>query len=480
MKKRRVIMWVVVLLIAVMLVGCGKKKEKEQDKKDPVNQENQVQSTLPEEKEEKPDPEPEPEPEPEEEPAYLIDPMLEPTPYSGDTSELDTVEATARVNVRVNSSLDAAVYKVVDSGTKLQLIQNEGEWSAVYYEGYKLYISSQYLKASGGTAAAGSDAKAYTGDTSKLEKWVTTAGVNVRTSPSTDASIYTTLSTGTVVDYISSEDGWCTIHYQGKQLYIHKDYLQKQSIEPGSETGSSDAEDQKEEEPKKEETAKKEEESKPTKVADKSPGKNVIVIDPGHQSRANTEKEANGPGSSTMKDKVSSGTQGTTTGQAEYKLNLQVALKLRDELESRGYTVIMTRESNDVDLSNVERAQIANEAGADAFIRIHANGSTDSSKNGVMTICQTKANPYNSEYYEASKDLSQLVLNEVVAATGAKKQYVWETDTMTGINWSEVPSTILEMGYLTNPDEDELMASEVYQYLIAGAVADAVDEYMGR
>ena len=79
-----------------------------------------------------------------------------------------------------------------------------------------------------------------------------------------------------------------------------------------------------------------------------------------------------------------------------------------------------------------------------------------------MTICQTSANPYNSEYYESSLDLSQKVLNEVVAATGAKKQYVWETDTMTGINWAEVPATILEMGYLTNPEEDELLASEVY------------------
>ena len=204
----------------------------------------------------------------------------------------------------------------------------------------------------------------------------------------------------------------------------------------------------------------------------------LIVIDPGHQRKGNYDKEPNGPGSSEMKAKVSSGTQGVSTGIPEYKLTLAVSLLLKEELEARGYRVIMTRENHDIDISNVERAIIANEAYADAFIRVHADSASSSSAKGVMTICQTKNNPYNAEWYEESYRLSSLVLDEVVAATGAKKRYIWETDTMTGINWTTVPTTILEMGFMSNPEEDELMATDEYRRTIAVGVANAIDIFL--
>ena len=204
----------------------------------------------------------------------------------------------------------------------------------------------------------------------------------------------------------------------------------------------------------------------------------VVVIDPGHQRKGNYEKEPNGPGSDVMKAKVSSGTQGVSTGIPEYELNLAVSLYLKEELLTRGYEVIMIRETHDIDISNVERAQIANEAKADAFIRVHADSSTNASAKGVMTICQTPKNPYNSEWYEESYRLSKLVLEEVVESTGAKKRKVWETDTMTGINWTTVPTTILEMGFMSNPEEDELLATEEYRKKIAVGVANAIDRYL--
>ena len=204
----------------------------------------------------------------------------------------------------------------------------------------------------------------------------------------------------------------------------------------------------------------------------------LIVIDPGHQRKGNYDKEPNGPGSEELKAKVSSGTQGTSTGIPEYELTLAVSLLLKEELVARGYEVIMTRETHDIDISNVERALIANEAMAAAFIRVHADGSDSASAKGVMTICQTPDNPYNAEWYEESYRLSKLVLEEVVASTGAKKRRVWETDTMTGINWTTVPTTILEMGFMSNPEEDELMATEEYRKKIAVGVANAIDKYL--
>lgn len=203
----------------------------------------------------------------------------------------------------------------------------------------------------------------------------------------------------------------------------------------------------------------------------------LVAVDAGHQSRANTQKEPNGPGSSEKKVKVTGGTQGKFTGQTEYELNLAVAKKLKTVLEKRGYKVLMIRESNDVNISNVERAQIANKKKADVFIRIHANGSDSSGANGAMTICQTSQNPYCKATYKKSRKLSDCVLNGIVKNTGCRKEGVWETDTMTGINWCQVPVTIVEMGYLSNQKEDRLLATDSYRKKMAVGIADGIDEY---
>ena len=205
----------------------------------------------------------------------------------------------------------------------------------------------------------------------------------------------------------------------------------------------------------------------------------TVVIDAGHQQQGNSDQEPVGPGASETKAKVASGTSGVFTGTPEYQLTLDVSLKLREELEERGYQVVMIRESNDVDISNAERAEVANDLAADAFIRVHANGSTDSSVSGMMTICQTPDNPYNGDMYEESRKLAESVLDCAVAATGARKERVWETDTMSGINWAQVPTTIVEMGYMTNPEEDEKMAGEEYQQQIAAGIADGIDVCLG-
>lgn len=214
------------------------------------------------------------------------------------------------------------------------------------------------------------------------------------------------------------------------------------------------------------------------KTAQAEEKQKVIVIDAGHQTRAMSATEPIGPGSSQRKAKVTGGASGCVTHLPEYKLNLQVAKKLQKELVKRGYKVIMVRTKNNVRMSNVQRAKVANKYKADAFIRIHANSAGSSSVKGALTIAPASNNRYMTKANrKASQKLSKKVLKAMCKTTGAKNRGVMYTNSMTGINWCKIPVTIVEMGFMSNPSEDRKMAKASYQKKIVKGIADGIDNF---
>ncbi|WP_310603503.1 N-acetylmuramoyl-L-alanine amidase [Anaerosporobacter sp.] len=209
-------------------------------------------------------------------------------------------------------------------------------------------------------------------------------------------------------------------------------------------------------------------------------GKKIIAIDPGHQSKGNSQTEAIGPGATTKKAKVASGTSGVSTKVPEYKLTLEVSLKLKEELLNRGYEVVMTREKNDVNISNKERALLANESGADICIRIHADGSTNQSVSGASALYPSTKNKYVSNISKASKKLATSVITKYCEKTGAKNRGTVARDDLTGTNWSTIPVIVLEMGFMSNPAEDKKMQQDAYQAKIVEGICDGIDAYYSK
>ncbi len=210
--------------------------------------------------------------------------------------------------------------------------------------------------------------------------------------------------------------------------------------------------------------------------------KKIVCIDPGHSGVVPKGTEPIAPGSKTMKAKMSSGTCGNYTHVPEYKLTMVMAKKLKALLVERGYKVVLTRKDNKTAISNVERAKIANNAKADAYLRLHADSVLSSGVRGMSMQYASKGNPYVGKKFGAKNlKLSKCVRDGFVKATGSQVRgngLVARND-LSGTNWANVPTTLIEMGFMSNPTEDRLMQDKDYQAKMAKGMADGIDAYFG-
>jgi len=196
----------------------------------------------------------------------------------------------------------------------------------------------------------------------------------------------------------------------------------------------------------------------------------LICLDPGHGTIASIGRQTEpiGPGSSQLKIKDGGGTAG------EAPVALAIAIRTRALLKQEGYRVAMTRTGRTYAGGNIARARFCNVRHAALMIRIHADGVTDSSLNGVKTLVPALHRGWTDDIYASSRRAARKVQAAVVRQTGARNLGLVQRSDLTGFNWANVPAILVECGFMTNPAERRLLQSAPYQLKIArGLVAGA-------
>lgn len=201
----------------------------------------------------------------------------------------------------------------------------------------------------------------------------------------------------------------------------------------------------------------------------------TIVIDPGHSSTGTSGNEPVSPNSSTTKLKDGLGATGSYTNIPEHKTNMSVALLVKKELTSKGYNVILTKQDVAESKSNIERAEVGNKNNADLVVRIHADSAENSSISGASMHVPAN-NEYTSSFYKISKSYGTTILNNYVDEIGIKNRGVIERNDLTGFNWSKVPVVLIEMGFLSNKEDDNFVSNTANHPKIAKAISDGIDK----
>jgi N-acetylmuramoyl-L-alanine amidase len=201
----------------------------------------------------------------------------------------------------------------------------------------------------------------------------------------------------------------------------------------------------------------------------------VVVVDPGHDLRANLATEPIGPGSDVRKIKDGGGAHG------EAAVVLAVSLRLRGLLEQAGVRVVLTRAVTDgTSIGNVARARIANRAHAALFLRVHADGSASSGTRGTHTLYPANRRGWTDDIAVPSLRAARLVQAELVRTLRFPDAGLDRRSDITGFNWADVPAILPELGFLTNPVERRMLTSPSGQQRAALGLCRGTLRFLGR
>ena len=173
-----------------------------------------------------------------------------------------------------------------------------------------------------------------------------------------------------------------------------------------------------------------------------------VFIDPGH---GGDDSGAPGLGSKNEDD-----------------LNLEVAMKVKKKLEAKNIDVKMSRESDEF-IKLGERANMANQYGADVFVSIHQNSADAESAHGI----ETYYHPNKGMYEPLAKDIQDNAINQ----TGARNRGV-KSSNLAVLRESNMPSSLFESGFVSNLQEYNKLINPAYQDKLATGIVDGIERYL--
>ncbi len=214
-----------------------------------------------------------------------------------------------------------------------------------------------------------------------------------------------------------------------------------------------------------------------------SPAKPVgitVVLDPGHNgANASHPAEINRPVPNGRGGTKPCNTTGTSTnrGYPEHAFNWDVALRVRDALTERGVQVVLTRPDDDgVGPCVNDRAAIANRAGADAVVSIHADGTAPSERGFHVAYSDP---PLNDSQGPPSVALAEALAGALRGAGFSAAGYIGSDgldsrSDLAGLNLAEIPAALVECANMRNPEEAALVSTETGRARYAAAIADGI------
>ncbi|EPZ62478.1 hypothetical protein H477_5353 [[Clostridium] sordellii ATCC 9714] len=152
----------------------------------------------------------------------------------------------------------------------------------------------------------------------------------------------------------------------------------------------------------------------------------------------------------------------------EDDLNLEVAMKVKKKLEAKNIDVKMSRESDEF-IKLGERANMANQYGADVFVSIHQNSADAESAHGI----ETYYHPNKGMYEPLAKDIQDNAINQ----TGARNRGV-KSSNLAVLRESNMPSSLFESGFVSNLQEYQKLINPSYQDKLATGIVEGIETYL--